>query len=692
MRLQKGQFAFLKEVQEVAELNSNSKYAEAVLSIEGLHGESCIWLVEQLFLKQKGAYSFSIEASGRQIHLWWIKGKFILEAYGEHLYTLGYELVRPLTQKIFEDSHLLLGSAFVSTTLTLMAFACSLPLYGAMKIGEDFETLVELILILCGTLNFTVSGGALLHGYQRKLLSAMQTAPAGLALCIGYGMCFYGWIAPNDLFFRFELFSLMSSVILWGRRLEIYFGNLFSEEMSRENIFPDHFEYINSDGSTEIKPIDALSLRDHFFVPPEGMIPVDARLLAGDVVLDKTYLGHTGPSLYKAGHVLPAGSVNSGSIPIELQALESWEASFLQKLVLGLPSGSSLTHFTERIIVVLTLCYALFGTLLKSLLGGSPLATCLTLLALLLLPSEISFSRARTWALRLALLRLASHGIYLREHIFDRLRKVDAIAETSTPSLFDQVDLANPGVLEMLSRSQRSILLHLLRKNVSPMALALKEAVRELPCDLLELDFVAKETPGMGFSGEFDGKIWSIGLLGWRAGISPSTVEVLNPEDLEFACNGRMICIFCFYQSMAPGMLTINNKLREEYHLSRVAEVKASRPHCLYLDKEPRHLLHKTSLQGILLHSPYELSITSAHLFFRGHTAHMLPALFHISRACQHLMLELRLWLVLYFSAGFAFFTVVDISPIWAAVFYPFGSLLTFALFRRRFLEKEKLV
>ena len=288
-------------------------------------------------------------------------------------------------------------------------------------------------------------------------------------------------------------------------------------------------------------------------VAPGQPIPVRSKLISEAATLGLEWInGESEAQTVRRGQLAPSGAINYSHTVIDLEAVESWEASILCLLLRITPKEQRqplLERFLRTYIgIVLVIAAAGFAAWWWS--THDLILSLQVLISILVVSCPCAAGVAIPLADEIATSRLRNAGVFVREQsLWERALRVRAVLFDKTGTLtLETMGLRNPEALAALTSPERAMLLALVRDNFHPVSCCLREALlvgagqtgsRECEQNA-GLAPAVVETVGFGLETTHEGAVWRLGRPGWGRADAAETASD-SVADCEFSRNGTVL-------------------------------------------------------------------------------------------------------------------------------------------------------
>lgn len=522
---QKRDYSWLNDLATVAE-SGQTEVAYLGLDLQGISCIGCVWLIEKLFLSKPGALSVEVNSTRGELHLRWKPGAMDLAGFARELQGFGY-LLGPLSaQPERRQDRSLVKRMGLCAAFALNAMLFTLPRYFGMGSEFEFAALFDGLAALFGTLSFLVGGsyffGRTWNSIRHGVLHIDLPISAGLLAA--YSASVYAWRIGEQSFVYFDFVSTFSFLMLVGRWVQ-----QGAVDRNRNRLLG-----LN----TPVKKREVTPGQPYTIAAGE-IIPVRSKLLSEEAVLNLEWInGESETRAARIGQSVPAGAINVSQSALDLQALESWNESILNKLLESGPRDVLRQYGLERFIrvyIIVIFCVAAAGFTGWWLLSGSPLLALQVLASILVVSCPCALGVALPMADELAISTLRKFGVFVREQsLWERLTRVRKIIFDKTGTLtLENMGLRNPEALRGLGPKQKGVLLRMVEDNLHPVSCCLREFLMAEGVQA-DLEGEVREIVGQGLEMVARGATWRLGR------------PVEGNYDCEFRCDGNLVASFSF--------------------------------------------------------------------------------------------------------------------------------------------------
>jgi Cu+-exporting ATPase len=342
-----------------------------------------------------------------------------------------------------------------------------------------------------------------------------------------------------------------------------------------KSFFPLSVVRKNSAGAEEHAALSQLAVGDRLVLRHGELIPADARLEAGEGMIDYSFVtGESEPVTKNAGDYLYAGGRQMGGA-IEIETVKPVSQSYLTSLwnheAFQKNRGDNFTTLTSRYGRWFTLAVisVAVGAAVFWLASGDPARALKAFTSVLIVACPCALALAAPFTLGTAQRLLARGGVYLKNtEVVERLAQVDAIVFDKTGTL----TAASGGVVSFtgvpLSAAEQGWIYSLARHSTHPhsarIAGSFAEKVRPVPTQSFS------ETAGCGVEGLVAGHAIFLGSPKWIAarGIKTDGAMAADGSSVGVAIDGKFRGAFAVANSLRPQADRLVSGLENRYEIS----------------------------------------------------------------------------------------------------------------------------
>ncbi len=526
----------LSELADSSSSSGNSGTAESIdptlhldLDIQGVHCAACIWLIEELFQRQKAGIVLRINPTLGKVELIWNAEEGDLKVFLAEVEKFGYRLGPSRKGGPKHSRGLLMRMAIsISMAMNVMMFSLSFYFGLAPSDGNLYQFFGWLSMILA-TVSLIAGGGIFfrgaLAGLKRRV--AHLDVPISLGMVLAYAGSVWGFFTggPEDAYF--DSLTIFIALMLVGRWAQEHIlernRNALLDSSGAENLTVKRLVK----GNPEAIAATDVQLGDELWLAPGDLLPVEGTLMrrATEVALD-WITGESDQIAFQPGDTIPAGAFNASHHGFTVTSNEDFIDSRLNDLL----RSSTISdedfrpqwwHNISSWYVTLVLVAASSGF---AIWARTDIALALKVtISILVVTCPCALGLATPLAEELVHFALRRGGVFLRKASFMEkalsVRKV-LLDKTGTLTMGHLIlDQASLQSLSQLNSHQQAVLKHMTLRSNHPVSQCLAIALAKLAdTDGNSLKITTEELieiPGSGLELPFDGDIWRLGKAGF---------------------------------------------------------------------------------------------------------------------------------------------------------------------------------
>lgn len=510
------------------------------LDVQGLHCSACVWLIEQLFEKQRGSQVLDVNPALGTVHITAGEG-FSLVDFATRLSAFGYTLGPKKKEQPKEHDALLLRLG-ICLAIAMNAMSFAFATYAGLSAGLVYDVMTRTGWVL-SLLSVLIGGSVFFKSAWRGLRHGVVHLDTTIALgtLLAFAASTWSYFAGGKAHY-FDTISVFVALMLVGRfvqerilrrnRAELLAADDASNLLTRR---------INANGVSEIVRAGDLAVGDTLVLCRGDLLPVAAVLRDSRAEMSLDWIsGEAEPQAFAQGTTVPAGAFLASRNAAHLECAEEASSSRLQDLLrqprVRDPWGARTTSFWQafsRYYVFGVLAVAAFGFALSYVWGRGVIGALDVSTAILVVTCPCAFGIATPVAYELVQAGLRRAGLYVRSAGFlDRAAMVRHVVLDKTGTLTTgalSLSHASKQLIGQLSDNDRTVLGALASASSHPKALAVHAILAQREVMGLELD----EITGMGIEGRMHGKVFRLGRPNWVCALSEEMVD-RAPSDLAF--------------------------------------------------------------------------------------------------------------------------------------------------------------
>ncbi|MDI1475944.1 heavy metal translocating P-type ATPase metal-binding domain-containing protein [Polyangium sp. y55x31] len=522
------------------------------LDVQGLSCAACVWLIEQLFRREKGGAGIVVNPALGRMRLT-ISRAFPLRRFVSRVESCGYLLGPKLKSEESPSNGLLLRMG-IAVALAMNGMILAISVYAGLSEGPLHRLFLALSFGLA-TASVLVGGSyfgkTALAGLRRGVLHL--DLPIALGILLAYASSTWGWLA-HGLTTYFDTLTVFVALMLVGRFLQM---RLIERNQKR---------LLQSDGAeglyTRRLEGDTVVLRraveirngDTLVLASGDVVPVPAVILGQD---DASFSldwvnGESTPRVFPPGAIVPAGAFLSGARALTLRADTDFAAGSLVDLLRAAPGegrderGAAFWRTFARVYVAAVLVIAVLALGIGYFATHDARAALERVTAVLIVTCPCAFGIATPLAYELVGARLRRAGLFVRSGSFlDRAALVRTVVFDKTGTLTTgKLRIEDTAPAAVLSPEEKRLLKNLAARSTHPKSAALAQA---LGTDQFVAELDAREVTGRGVEAEYEGHLYRLGASAW---IDPAAPE--GDADVAFGVDGRVLAAFHTVEDLRP--------------------------------------------------------------------------------------------------------------------------------------------
>ncbi|KEY91335.1 cytochrome c oxidase biogenesis protein [Candidatus Photodesmus blepharus] len=498
-------------------VRNNANISEVTLALEGSSCSACAWLIEKQLSNKQGVISIRVSIATNRALLTWDNTSTKLSALLFLIHQLGYKAIpfeinnqEATYHRLMRQYLCRLGVAGLATMQVMMcAIVLYLEIFG--DLDSEFKNYFRWVSLIFTTPVLLYSASPFYLNAWRSLKGKVVgvDVPVSIALILAYIFSLTATITKKGEVF-FESISMFTFFLLIGRFLEMRARKKSVVSTNLLNLAPN---IANTCEGKKI-PVKALKIGQKIQVFPNEYIPIDGKIILGNVYIDESMLTGESISVKKIpGDIVYAGTLN-GNESFTLEVCTTKSNSMISNIIrlqneaqISKPKIVEITDVVARhfvtVILIISACTWIFWHKTR------PDDAFWIMLSVLVSTCPCALSLATPTALTCATSRAGKLEILLRNsHVFETFCKVNhlivdktgtlthgqiEICDITTYSTFTEEDcLEIAGTLEMYTNH--------------PIAHALKQYQNKA----LKIERV-KNIVGCGLQAYYKGKLLKIG-------------------------------------------------------------------------------------------------------------------------------------------------------------------------------------
>jgi P-type Cu2+ transporter len=693
--------------------------AELTLAVQGMTCVGCVWLLEKVFMRMEGAAQIDIDVLRGEVRLKVRPGVFDALSFARQLQQFGY-LAGPQQMNAQEKTassglELRVG---ICGAFAMNAMAFSVPAYFGMPADFVFASWFDMICAVSATLALLIGGSYFIERSWSSLRMGVLhiDTPIALGISAAWIGSMGGWLAGEPGLKYFDFVAMFIFLMLAGRWAQHAAVERNRRKLMRDTSIPEVIRLVDS---SENLPVQALQSGMRFYVKSMQTVPVAAKLMSESASISMEWMNGESDALQREeGQLLPSGALNISGDTLEVEALETWEASTLKNLLHARRGMSQRDPGLERL-----LRWYLAAVVVVGITGacwwwqsGAELAAALSvMISIFVVSCPCALGVAVPLAEEMACSRAERLGVFVRTlALWKRLLRAKHIVFDKTGTLtLENPALEDSTALKALPEDACAALRSLVRGNLHPVSRSLFDAIgpgREAKGQRVQ-EIIGQ---GLEFTDERD-QVWALQRSQDAA------------ADTVFMRNGQTLAAFRFHDALRAD--SINEVKRLQHRGLHVAILSGDREakvaaiasqlglkaaqwvSALTPEQKADWLRHQTNHDALFIGDGANDSLAfdaasvagspvtgrsfleqKADFFFIGSNLTFITGLLQISKLHRRATRG-----VFTFSLSYNLITAAAglmglLNPLAAAVLMPLSSLVTLAIVAVTFrLERHKL-
>ncbi len=560
-----------------------SDVAKITLYIPSIHCASCVWLLENMNLLNKGIRHSMVNFVKKEVAVTFNDKEVSLREIVELLASIHYipqitlDRLDSKTESNSANRALLkrigvAGFAFGNTMLL------SWPEY-----TQSADGLTDQYRLLFGVLNLMFAIPVVFYSGSDYLLSAyknLRKRMISIDLPVAIG------IMAIFLESAFEIVTRMGAgymdsltgfvfFLLIGKWYQGKTYKALSFERDYKSYFPVAVTKLTETGEDSIL-LEHLQEGDRILVRNQELIPADSKLLKGNAFIDYSFVtGESRPIPKRAGDEIFAGGRQIGEA-LELEVSKKVEQSKLTKLwnqddkentisKLDTVTDKVGKHFTIYVVSV-----AVISAIVWAFIDVHQILNVFTSVLIVACPCALTLTLPFTFGTTMGI--FGRKGFYLKKTgVVEKFSKIDTIVfdKTGTITYSDSLNVTWNG--EPLNNETNSKLKSLTRQSTHPMSAAIYEQLK--PYENIEIQEF-RELPARGVVGFFGTDKFKAGSAEFIFGDKPK--PEFRGSNVYISVNENPIGFFSVENKYREGLSEIINSLDKEYELHLISGDNAS--------------------------------------------------------------------------------------------------------------------
>ncbi len=709
-------FEWLEKIQDEVELLDNQQStAEADFSAEGVSCVGCVWLIENVYKKHRGAIDIQVHPTTGKLHLTWEKEKTDLVRFAHDLADFGYRMTPYNGTLKNTESASLIGRIGLCGAFALNAMVFTLPSYLGMPEDFAFARIFTLVALFSASLSLLVGG---LYFIKRAWKSARSLTPhidlpIALGILFAFGGSIAGWMFEIEGLMYFDFVATFIFLMLLGRFIQVRAVEKNRNRLRQREPIPQVLSSPDHEGGL---PLGKIQIGSRIEIRPGNFLPMASKIECSAAEFSLEWItGEAEPKTFQAGRTVPAGASLISSTPVLLRAEETWADSILSRLTES-KRNASRAPTVERIlkwylaIIVLT---GVMGFAFWISAAGFPTALQV-MISVFVVSCPCALGVALPLADDLAGAKLERSGVFVRDSmIWTKLRQIRKIIFDKTGTLtLERPVLQNPEAISELTDDAHLALARLTENSLHPVCRSLKEALGATAIQELRKHSPSsvEDHPGKGRRLICESATWTLGKPGW----SSDVMEMDHEHDTELCLDGKIMARFRFHESLRPDTEDTIRDLRQTKKLfilsgdreekvnatARLLGLSESEAHANLLPEQKEQLAREINQDDTLYIGDgandslaFNVALVTgtpvvdqsvleqkSDFFFLGQSLKFLPELFKIADRRHRSVVGVFTFTIIYNLAAVTAALAGWMNPLTAAIIMPFSSVISVAI------------
>ncbi len=472
---------------------TDERTTRVTFRVPSIHCIACVWLLENLFRLQPGIGQSQVNFLRKEIALTFENSKVKLSRVVELLTSLGYEPDLKLSnldsqKKNPVSRRLWLQIGFAGFAFgNIMLFSISSYLGLDSFTGPAFKKLFGYLSLLLALPVFFYSASDYWRSAWTSLRGKMLNidVPIAAGIVALFAQSVYEVLSGHGEGYFDSLCGLLF-FLLCGKLFQQKTYDQLAFDRDYKSFFPLSITRRNSsDESEERVALAQLAVGDRLLIRNGELIPADSRLVAGDAVIDYSFVtGESEPASKSRGDYLYAGGRQVGGT-IELETVKALSQSYLTSLwnqeAFRKGKGDSLNTLTNnysqrftKIIIAVAVGAALFWWV------KNPAISLKAFTSVLIVACPCALALAAPFTLGTAQRVLARRNIFLKSsNVIEDLARVDSVVfdKTGTLTAVGAQSIRFDG--EPLSATEETSIGSIARQSTHPLSMRVAEFLAE---------------------------------------------------------------------------------------------------------------------------------------------------------------------------------------------------------------------
>lgn len=561
---------------------TSERLERVTFSAPAIHCVACVWLLEQLFRFRPGLGESRVDFARREVTVSYDPAQAGPGDVAALLASLGYPPELRLSaldgrrgaavpRRLWLQVGVA-GFAFGNTMLFALAEYLGLEAAHASSFRPVFGGLSLLLAVPVVAFSAEDYWRAAWRSLRDRRLAIEVPIAAGLAAIFLWSVAALLRGVPDTYF---DSLSGLVFFLLCGRVFQRKTFDRLTFDRDYRDFFPLAACRVTAGGGEERVALSRLQVGDRVRLRHGELIPADARLAAGEALVDYGFVTGESEAVRRAvGETLHAGGRQVGGL-IEAELTRPPSQSYLTSLW----NHDAFRKVRDETYDTLTNRYSVrfTWTILALALGAGlfwwvadPARALPAVVGVLIVACPCALALAAPFTLGAAVRALGRAGLFLRNGgVVEGLARIDTVVfdktGTLTPTTPRRVEFAGPA----LGESEQAAVLALAAQSTHPAARAV---ARHLQADALQARAEVtrfREHAGRGIEGDVGGVRWRLGSAGWfkSQGLEPRGTDP-GQSAVQVACGDECRGVFAITPELRPEVAGLVRRLAGTHRLA----------------------------------------------------------------------------------------------------------------------------
>ncbi len=503
-----------------ARVATSPSMSRVELDLQGMHCSACVWLLEELFRRQKDGGTLSVNpALGRLVLT--VGRAFPLTYFVAKLESFGY-VAGPRRRDDTSASRGLLMRFGVCVALSMNVMSFAFAIYAGLAsgtvhrlfLGAEFG-LATAAVAIGGSVFFRSAW----HAIRARALHL--DLPIALGIALAYVGSVDAWLFDRPAYF--DTLTVFVTLMLLGRFLQQRVIEKNRRQLLSDGGASSLLTRKIMGGVTRVVPVGDLAAGDALSIASGDLVPVDCKLDKPLATCSLDWInGESKPRQYREGDVIPAGAFNVGASAITVVTQTGFEDSaigdILRTPARSLGARGAESSFLTKLAPIYVLAVFVLAAIafLGWWLGTHDLGRALSVTtAMLVVTCPCAFGIATPLAYELVAAGLRKRGLYVRSATFlDKAPRVRRVVFDKTGTLTEGTlsvtDTETDKSLAHLVSGDAEVLCAMVSSSSHPKSEAVKAALVSLGV-LARAGIETREVPGNGLEACVDRSMYKLG-------------------------------------------------------------------------------------------------------------------------------------------------------------------------------------